>query len=58
MKEFIQKLRAIEEKSGDDAEVVMSDGIPVVEPVFGENNAADGRVVLTDRDWHKKKLPR
>ncbi|MBI5071780.1 hypothetical protein HZB93_02705 [Candidatus Falkowbacteria bacterium] len=48
LKKFIKKLEEIAGKYGDDAEVVMADNIPVVEPVFPENYPGDEKVVITD----------
>jgi len=45
LKEFVEKLTEILEKRGENVEVIMADGIPVVDPVFLDD---DGKVVITD----------
>ena len=48
LKNFIQKLENIAKKHGDDAEVVMADNIPVVNPVFSKNYSNIKSVIITD----------
>ncbi|MCK5465897.1 hypothetical protein KAI56_00150 [Candidatus Parcubacteria bacterium] len=48
LKEFIEKLRRVAEKHGDDAEVIMADNIPVVNPVFSKKYPDGKNVVITD----------
>ncbi len=50
LKKFIKKLEKIAGKYGDNAEVVMADNIPVVNPVFRENCPDDKKVVITDEE--------
>ncbi len=48
LRKFIEQLQTIREKYGEDAEVVMADFIPVVEPVFLPNKDLGDNVVITD----------
>ena len=48
LKKFIQKLKKVAEKHGDDAEVIMADNIPVVSPVFSRKYPDGKNVVITD----------
>jgi len=48
LKEFIEKLKNIKRKHGGDVEVIMSDGIPIVSPIFKENRPEGGRVIVTN----------
>ena len=49
LKKFIEKLKRVAEKHGDDTEVFMADNIPVVSPVFIKKNHFDEKViVITD----------
>ncbi|MFA4937496.1 MAG: hypothetical protein WC575_04425 [Patescibacteria group bacterium] len=48
LKKFIKKLQEIRRKYGEDAEVIMADYIPVVEPVFSTNEYLGNKVVITD----------
>jgi len=48
LKDFIKKLKNIAEEHGDDAEVIMADEIPVVEPVFSDKYSAGKNIVITD----------
>ncbi len=50
LKKFIQKLENIAKKHGDDAEVIMADNIPVVNPVFSEKYPDKKNVVITDEE--------
>jgi hypothetical protein len=45
LKKFIEKLKEVSEKHGENLEVVMADGIPVVTPIFLKT---DQEVVITD----------
>ena len=45
LKKFIEELKKISEKHGENLEVVMADNIPVVAPVFLK---VDQEVVITD----------
>jgi len=49
LKKFIQKLQEIKLKQGGNLEVIMADGIPVVEPVFSDKYRGK-KVVLTDQN--------
>lgn len=48
LKKFIKRLQEIKEEYGEDAEVVMADFIPVVEPVFLPNKGSGNSIVITD----------
>ena len=48
LKDFIKKLNNLAQEHGDDAEVIMADGIPVVDPVFSDGYSAGKNVVITD----------
>ena len=48
LKKFIQKLKRVAEKHGDDAEVIMADNIPVVSPIFSRKYPDGKNVVITD----------
>ena len=51
LKEFIKKLEKIAKEHGDSMGVVMADYIPVVTPVFVEDNWHRGeKVVITDEE--------
>ena len=45
LKNFIEKLKELSEKHGDNLEVVMADYIPIVAPIFLEDEQA---VIITD----------
>ena len=49
LREFIRKLGKIEKEQGESLEVVMADGIPVVDPVFLEDFISKQVVVITDQ---------
>lgn len=49
LKDFIQKLKKIEEDKGGDIEVIMADDIPVVEPSFS-NEYRGRKVIITDQN--------
>ncbi|MDP3725029.1 MAG: hypothetical protein Q8R20_00995 [Nanoarchaeota archaeon] len=49
LKKFIKKLQEIKEKYGDNAEVIMADYIPVVDPVFLSDKNMEDKVVITDQ---------
>ena len=48
LNKFIKLLEKIEEKHGENTEVVMADNIPVVEPVFSDNFLGE-KVIITDQ---------
>ena len=48
LQEFINYLQEIKKNNGDNVEVVMADGISVVEPVFFEDYNGERRVVFSD----------
>ncbi len=50
LKEFIQKLKRIAKKHGDDAKVIMADNIPAVNPVFSEEYPNKKNVIITDEE--------
>lgn len=50
LKKFIKRLEKIRDKYGKDLEVVMTDYIPVIEPVFSSDKYLGERVVITDED--------
>ena len=50
LKNFIQKLEKLSEKHGDDAEVIMADGISVVNPVFSIKYPNKESIVITDEN--------
>ncbi|MDO8470046.1 MAG: hypothetical protein Q7S84_03475 [bacterium] len=49
LKKFINKLQEIRRKYGEDAEVIMADYIPVVDPVFLSDKNVGNKVVITDQ---------
>jgi hypothetical protein len=49
LNEFIKKLEKIENKYGASTEVLMADGIPVVDPVYLNNFFDSKAVVITDQ---------
>jgi len=49
LKQFIKNLQSITEKHGDDADVVMADAEPVVDPIFSSKYKSGKSVVITDR---------
>lgn len=49
LKDFIQKLKMIDEYEGGDIEVVMADDIPVVEPSFSSDYRGR-KVIITDQN--------
>jgi hypothetical protein len=50
LKEFIQKLKNLAKKHGNDAEVIMADNIPVVSPVFSKKYPDGKNVVIIDEE--------
>jgi len=48
LKKFIEKLKEIELKQGENLEVIMADDIPVIEPVFSDEYYGK-KVVITDQ---------
>ncbi|MCK5123432.1 MAG: hypothetical protein KAQ87_04810 [Candidatus Pacebacteria bacterium] len=51
LKKFIEKLKRVAEKHGDDTEVVMADNISVINPVFVKKNHFNEKVVvITDEE--------
>ncbi len=53
LKKFIKKLEEIEEKHGENLEVVMADNAPVVEPVFSDKYFGK-KIVITDKNRNFK----
>lgn len=49
LKKFIKELERVAKKRGESIEVVMADGIPVVDPVYLENFVNRQTVVITDQ---------
>lgn len=49
LKKFIQKLKKLSKKHGNDAQVIMADGISVISPVFSDKYADKKSVVVTDK---------
>lgn len=49
LKNFIKELRKIAREYGEDIEVIMADGIPVVDPVFSDGYYDGKNVVITDQ---------
>jgi hypothetical protein len=49
LKEFIKKLEKIDERIGESIDVVMADGISVVNPVYLNNFLNKKVVVITDQ---------
>lgn len=49
LKKFIEKLKRIAKKYGDDAEVIMADNIPVINPIFSKNYPRKKSIVITDK---------
>lgn len=49
LKEFIKKLEKVAKEHGVDAEVVMADGILVVDPVYLENFPNKKIIIITDQ---------
>ncbi|MBI2050489.1 MAG: hypothetical protein HYT31_01645 [Parcubacteria group bacterium] len=47
--DFIKKLNHIAEEYGGDAEVIMADELPVVDPVFSDKYSVGKSVVITDQ---------
>jgi hypothetical protein len=48
LQEFIEQLQDIKKKHRGNVEVIMTDGIPVVAPVFDEEGLNDKKVIITD----------
>ncbi|EKE15509.1 MAG: hypothetical protein ACD_11C00147G0003 [uncultured bacterium] len=48
LKKFIKKLQEIRRKYGENAEVIMADYIPVVEPIFLSDEYLGDKIVITD----------
>jgi hypothetical protein len=49
LKKFIQKLQKLSKKCGNDAQVIMADGVSVISPVFSKKYSNKKNVVITDR---------
>lgn len=49
LKNFIQKLKNIAKKHGDDVRVVMADNISVTNPVFSKKYSDKKNVIITDK---------
>lgn len=50
LKKFIQKLERIARKYGDNAEIIMADNVPVVNPVFSKKYPDGKNVIITDKE--------
>ena len=50
LKKFIEKLEKIKKEHGENIEVVMADGIPIVSPVFSSEYYYGNNVVITDEN--------
>jgi len=46
---FIKKLQGIQSKHGDSIEVLMADGLPIVDPVYLKDFFNEMAVIITDR---------
>lgn len=54
LKNFIKQLKNIDKKNGNSMEVIMADGIPVVEPVLSLDRYGKTSVVITDQKTNKE----
>ena len=50
LKKFIQKLKKLSKKYGNDAQVIMADDVSVVSPVFSEKYSDEKSIVITDKN--------
>lgn len=53
LKKFIEKLEEISREHGEDSEVIMTDDIAVIEPIFSDQYNSK-KVVITDQklNWN------